>query len=111
MGDNGYRYWDQTFSELFAPGAATRPFMIATIGLPYNLLVLAFAAAVGRAAPGRRAARIAGMMLAGYALAARLWRGPAVAESARAGWPIENPKREGALCAGRLEQVDAHRRK
>ena len=38
----GYRYADQTFSELTAQGAPTRPLMVA-LSIPYTLLVTAFA--------------------------------------------------------------------
>jgi hypothetical protein len=50
----GYSYADQWFSELTAQGAPTRPLMIALNEIPYNLLVLAFAAGVWESAGLRR---------------------------------------------------------
>jgi hypothetical protein len=64
----GYRYNDQVFSELTAEGAPTRPFMVATNGLPYAALVTAFAVGVGTSASPKRAARITGAKLGGYAI-------------------------------------------
>jgi len=63
----GYSWLDQEFSELTAQGAPTRPLMLALVELPYNLLVLAFAAGLWTAAgPHRHAARLAAAGLAGY---------------------------------------------
>jgi hypothetical protein len=42
----GYSYADQWFSELTAQGAPTRDFMVALNGIPYTLLVSAFAEGV-----------------------------------------------------------------
>lgn len=63
----GYRYTDQEFSELLAAGSPVRPLMIALNGIPYGLLVVAFAAGIWRAAGPKRAARITGALLVGYA--------------------------------------------
>jgi hypothetical protein len=62
----GYRYADQTFSELTAQGAPTRHFMVA-LSIPYTLLVTAFAGGVWTSASPKRAARITAAMLLGYA--------------------------------------------
>jgi hypothetical protein len=63
----GYSYADQEFSELTAQGAPTRPLMVALNGIPYTLLVAAFAVGVWTSATRKRAARITGAMLLGYA--------------------------------------------
>ena len=63
----GYSYADQWFSELTAQGAPTRPLMVALNGIPYTLLVAAFAVGVWVSAGPKRAARITGAMLLGYA--------------------------------------------
>ena len=63
----GYSYADQTFSELTAQGAPTRDFMVALDGIPYTLLVAAFAVGVWTTAGPKRVARITGAMLLGYA--------------------------------------------
>src|SRR5215204_7407816 len=63
----GYSYADQAFSGLTAQGAPTRDFMVALNGIPYTLLVAAFAVGVWTSAGPRRAARITGAMLLGYA--------------------------------------------
>jgi hypothetical protein len=63
----GYSYADQEFSELTAEGAPTRPLMVALNGIPYTLLVAAFAVGVWASAGPKRAARITGAMLLGYA--------------------------------------------
>jgi hypothetical protein len=42
----GYSYADRWFSELTAQGAPTRPLMVALDGIPYTLLVAAFAVGV-----------------------------------------------------------------
>lgn len=63
----GYSWLDQEFSELTAQGAPTRPLMIALVEFPYNLLVLAFAAALWTSAgPKQRPARLAAASLVGY---------------------------------------------
>ena len=64
---DGYSYADQTFSELTAQGAPTRPLMVALNGIPYTLLVTAFSRGVWTSAAPKRAARITGAMLLGYA--------------------------------------------
>ena len=63
----GYSYADQWFSELTAQGSPVRPLMIALNGFPYTLLVGAFAVGVWASAAPKRAARITGAMLLGYA--------------------------------------------
>jgi hypothetical membrane protein len=63
----GYRYTDQEFSELLAAGSPVRSLMIALNGIPYGLLMVAFAAGVLRAACPKRAARITEVLLVGYA--------------------------------------------
>src|SRR5215212_2572729 len=63
----GYSYADQTFSELTAQGSPVRPLMIALSGIPYGVLVAAFAGGVWASAEPKRAARITGAMLIGYA--------------------------------------------
>ena len=64
----GYSYTDQWFSELTAQGAPTRPLMIALNEIPYNLLVLAFAAGIWESAGLTRAGRITAVGLAGFAV-------------------------------------------
>ena len=63
----GYSYADQEFSELTAEGAPTRPLMVALNGITYTLLVTAFGVGVWTSASPKRAARITGAMLFGYA--------------------------------------------
>jgi Protein of unknown function (DUF998) len=63
----GYRYADQEFSELTAQGSPVRPLMIALNEIPYTLLVSAFAVGVWTSARPKRAGRITGAMLLGYA--------------------------------------------
>lgn len=62
-----YSSASQTISELSAIGAPTRPLMVA-IGLPYNLLVLAFAWGVWRSAAENRPLRAVGALLAAFAI-------------------------------------------
>jgi len=64
----GYSYADQEFSELTAQGSPVRPLMIALNGIPYTLLVAAFAGGVWTSAEPKRAGHITGAMLIGYAL-------------------------------------------
>jgi hypothetical membrane protein len=64
----GYSYAHQTFSELTAQGAPTRPFMVALNGITYGVLVTAFAVGVWTSAAPKRAAPITGAMLLGYAV-------------------------------------------
>ena len=63
----GYSYVDQEFSELTAQGAPSRLLMVALNVIPYTLLVAAFAVGVWTSAAPKRAARITGAMLLGYA--------------------------------------------
>ena len=63
----GYSYADQWFSELTAQGSPVRPLMIALNGFPYTLLVAAFGVGVWTSASPKRAARITGALLLGYA--------------------------------------------
>jgi hypothetical membrane protein len=63
----GYSYTDQWFSELTAQRAPTRPLMIALNEIPYNLLVLTFAAGVWESAGRTRAGQITSAGLAGFA--------------------------------------------
>ena len=63
----GYSYADQEFSELTAQGSPVRSLMIALNGIPYGVLVAAFAVGVWTSASPKRAARITGAMLFGYA--------------------------------------------
>jgi amino acid transporter len=64
----GYRYADQEFSELTAQGSPVRSLMIALNEIPYTLLVAAFAGGLWTSAEPKRAGRITGAMLIGYAL-------------------------------------------
>lgn len=64
----GYRYTEQQFSELTAASSPVRPLMIALNEFPYNLLVAAFAGGVWTSATPKRAARITGALLLGYAV-------------------------------------------
>src|ERR687898_1131954 len=63
----GYSYTEQQFSELSAAGSPVRPLMIALNVIPYTLLVVAFAMGVWTSARPKRAGRITGAMLLGYA--------------------------------------------
>ena len=63
----GYDVASRAVSELSAIGAPTRPLMVAT-GLPYNLLVLAFAWGVWRSAEEDRPLRAVGALLAAFAM-------------------------------------------
>ncbi|RIK35780.1 MAG: DUF998 domain-containing protein [Chloroflexi bacterium] len=64
----GYSYVDQTISELTAEGAPTRTFMTVVSGVPYVVFMVAFGVGVWMAAGGRRAGRIAGVVLSAEAL-------------------------------------------
>jgi hypothetical protein len=64
----GYSYADQEFSELTAQGSPVRSLMIALNEIPYTLLVAAFAGGLWTSAGPKRAGRITGAMLIGYAL-------------------------------------------
>jgi len=63
----GHNVISQAVSELSAIGAPTRPLMVAT-GIVYNLLVLAFAWGVWGAHPKNRPLRVAGALLAAFAV-------------------------------------------
>ena len=64
----GYSYSDYTFSELLAEGAPTRSLMVALNGIPYPLLVSAFAVGVGTLPGRQRVASLTGAALGGYAV-------------------------------------------
>jgi hypothetical protein len=64
----GYSYADQEFSELTAQGSPVRPLMIALNGIPYTVLVAAFAFGVWTSAEPKRTGRITAAMLIGYAV-------------------------------------------
>jgi hypothetical protein len=66
--DPNYSYRDQSFSELLAPGSPTRPIMVVANGITYGVLVTAFGVGVWQAVGGRRAGRITGALLVGYAV-------------------------------------------
>jgi hypothetical protein len=61
-----YSYTDQTYSELLATGAPTRPLML-LVSIAYNLLVAAFAVGVWTSASPKRTTHITGAMMVGYA--------------------------------------------
>jgi hypothetical protein len=63
----GYRYTEQQFSELTAQGSPVRPLMVGLSVIPYTLLVAAFAVGVWTSTRPKRAGRITGTMLLGYA--------------------------------------------
>jgi hypothetical protein len=63
----GYRYTEQQFSELTAAGSPVRHLMIGLGVIPYTLLVAAFAVGLWTSARPKRAGRITGAMLLGYA--------------------------------------------
>lgn len=65
----GYHYADQQISELFANGSPVRPFMVALNGVPYNLLLAAFAVGVWVATWRRLAGRVTAGLLGGYTVA------------------------------------------
>jgi len=64
MSWEGYRYTDQTVSELRALGAPTRPFLVPAL-LIYAILEIAFGWGVRGAAGQKRALRITGVLLIG----------------------------------------------
>ena len=66
--DPNYSYRDQSFSELLAPGSPTRPLVLVLLAIPYGVLVTAFGVGVWASAGRRRAGRIAGALLVGYAV-------------------------------------------
>src|SRR5688572_11119012 len=64
----GYSPVSQAFSELLAEGAPTRSFMVAVVGAPYNLLVVALGVGVWASPERARVARITGALLMLYAV-------------------------------------------
>jgi hypothetical protein len=70
--DPNYSYRDQSFSELLAPGSPTRPLVLVVLAIPYGVLVTAFGVGVWASASRRRAGRITGALLVGYALTGAL---------------------------------------
>jgi hypothetical protein len=64
----GYSYTSQTFSELAAIGAPSRPLVVA-LGIAYSILVIAFGVGVWRSAGPKRALRVVGGLLVGYGVA------------------------------------------
>lgn len=66
--DPNYSYRDQSFSELLAPGSPTRPLVSVLNAIPYGVLVTAFGVGVWASASRRRAGRITGALLVGYAV-------------------------------------------
>ena len=66
--DPNYSYRDQSFSELLAPGSPTRPLVLVLLAIPYGVLVTAFGVGVWASASLRRAGRITGALLVGYAV-------------------------------------------
>ena len=66
--DPNYSYRDQSFSELLAPGAPTRPIMLVLNGVTYGVLATAFGVGVWASAGRARAGRITGALLVGYAV-------------------------------------------
>src|SRR5215204_5514532 len=66
--DPNYSYRDQSFSELLAPGSPTRPLVLVVLAIPYGVLATAFGVGVWASASRRRAGRITGALLGGYAL-------------------------------------------
>ncbi len=67
----GYSFTGQAFSELTAIEAPTRPLMVAAVGIPYNLLIIAFSAGIwifAAAAPRRNVLRIMAIMMLVHAI-------------------------------------------
>ncbi len=67
-----YSSASQTISELSALGAPSRSLWIA-LGIPYGVLLVAFAIGVWRAAEGRRALRVAAGLLLAIAVIEAAW--------------------------------------
>ena len=65
----GYSYTSQSFSELVAIEAPTRPLMVFALAIPYNLLVMAFAAGVWASAGRKRSLRVTAGLLVAYTVA------------------------------------------
>jgi hypothetical protein len=68
----GYSYLNQAISELSAIGAPTRPFWLAMSFL-FNPLVIAFGVGVLRAAGGKHALRITGILLIVWGVIGLMW--------------------------------------
>jgi Protein of unknown function (DUF998) len=66
--DPNYSYRDQSFSELLAPGSPTRPLVLVLLAIPYGVLVGGFGVGMWASASQRRAGRITGALLVGYAV-------------------------------------------
>lgn len=64
----GYSPVSQAFSELLAEGTPTRPFMVAVVGAPYNLLEAALGVGVWASTERARVARITGALRVLYAV-------------------------------------------
>ena len=64
-----YSYTSQSFSELTAIEAPTRPLMVFGNAIPYSLLVMAFAMGVWASAGRKRALRIVAGLLVAYTVA------------------------------------------
>lgn len=90
----GYSYRDQTISELAASGAPTRTFMVLANGIPYSLLMGAFAEGVWTSIGETRAGRITRALLVGSAIV-----GPV-------GWFVPMDRRE-VLAAGKRARRNA----
>lgn len=63
----GYSYTSQAFSELLAAGAPTRSFVL-TFSFVYNVLVIVFGLCISTTDSKKRALRITGFLLIGYAI-------------------------------------------
>jgi hypothetical protein len=68
----GYSLISHTVSELSAIDAPSRPFWI-SLGIPYDLLIIAFGAGVWRSAEGKRSLRIVGGLLIAYGAIGLPW--------------------------------------
>jgi hypothetical protein len=68
----GYSSISQTVSELSAIGAPSRPVWLA-LGVPYDLLMIAFGFGVWVSAGGKRTLRVAGGLLIAYGLVGLPW--------------------------------------
>jgi hypothetical protein len=68
----GYRYTDQTISELSAIDTPTRPLLV-LVGILYSLLVIAFGVGVWGAAGRNRALRVLGGLLVGGGVLGFVW--------------------------------------
>jgi hypothetical protein len=68
----GYSSISQTVSELSAIGAPSRPLWIA-LGIPYDVLLIAFGMGVWVSAGGKRALRVVGSLLVAYGVVGLPW--------------------------------------